>query len=51
MTVEQIKAQLQELNSIGEVALKADLYPWQESVPKDMDTITYNPADPTQRFL
>lgn len=45
---EEILDYLKELNDIGEVALKADLYMWQESYPKDKDVKDYHPYDPLQ---
>lgn len=45
LTQEEIKSKLKELVDIGEFALKANLYPWQESSPKDIDCVDYDPRD------
>lgn len=51
MSQEEIKEQLRELVEIGEVALKANLYPWQEGSPKDIDCVDYNPRDFSQHHV
>ena len=51
MTEDQVKEVLQELNALGEVALKANVLPWQESVPQDTDTIVYDAHDPRQHMI
>eukprot|EP01125_Pyxidicula_operculata_P021858 TRINITY_DN8706_c0_g1_i1.p1 TRINITY_DN8706_c0_g1~~TRINITY_DN8706_c0_g1_i1.p1 ORF type:complete len:134 (+),score=34.58 TRINITY_DN8706_c0_g1_i1:23-424(+) len=51
LSEEEIKLQLKELVELGAVALKADVYPWQESVPKDEDVIPYDPQDPTMHHV
>lgn len=45
MSPAEVKEKLRELVEIGEVALKANLYPWQESSPKDIDCVDYDPRD------
>ncbi len=51
MTADQVKETLRELTDLGEVALKADLYPWQESFRNDQDVLKYDPTDPTQHRI
>jgi len=47
LSAEECLEKLKELQQIGNVALKADIYPWQESVPKDKDIVDYDRHDPT----
>jgi len=42
---------LRELQEIGNVALKADIYPWQESAKQDKDVIDYDKTDHNQHHL
>jgi len=46
LSVEECLEKLKELQQIGTFALKADIYPWQESVPKDKDIVDYDRQDP-----
>lgn len=48
---DDIMEKLRELQEIGAVALKADVYPWQEGSLQDKDIIDYNKNDPTQHHL
>jgi len=47
----EVKEKLRELYEIGTVALKANLYPCQESVPQDLDIVNYDPYNPDMHHL
>lgn len=52
MDEHQIKEQLRQMVEIGEVSLKADLYPWQEGYKHKMeDCIDFDPHDPDQQHI
>lgn len=41
LSEKQISEKLQELNLIGQQALKATAFPWQSSVPNDIDSVAF----------
>jgi len=47
LSAEECLGKLKELQQIGTVAIKADIYRWQESVPKDIDIVDYDRNDPS----
>jgi len=47
----EIMEKLRELQELGNIALKADIYPWQESSKQDKDVIDYDKTDPNQHHL
>jgi len=51
LTPQQCLEKLRELQELGAVALKADLYPWQESVPKNHDVVDYDRGHPDHHHL
>jgi len=51
MNEAEVKEKMRELVEIGEVALKANLYPWQQSSPTDEDVVDYDRHDPHQHHV
>jgi len=51
LSEEECLEKLRELVELGNIALKANIYPWQESVPKDTDIVYYDRQDPKKQHL
>lgn len=49
LTEKQILEKLQELNLIGQQAIKANHFPWQSSAPQDEASLAYDDIPPHAR--
>uniref|UniRef100_A0A6B2LRF9 Ribosomal protein/NADH dehydrogenase domain-containing protein n=1 Tax=Arcella intermedia TaxID=1963864 RepID=A0A6B2LRF9_9EUKA len=47
----QVYEKMKELVDIGEVAIKANLFEWQQSYKRDEDVVDYDPEDPRMHSI
>jgi len=51
MNESEVKEKLRELVEIGDVALKANIHPWQQSSPTDEDVVDYDRHNPDHHHV